>query len=203
MSALEQSWSRTWSALNLDGNGEAVLQQLLVAWSESHRKYHTLQHLLECLAALAPVRVEAPHAAEIEFALWFHDAIYDVKRSDNEARSAEWARATLEKAGASTASTGLVHDLVMVTTHDALPRTLDEQILVDVDLSILGADEQRFAEFESQVRQEYSFVPGFLFRMKRKSILRAFLDRERIYSTPHFRDRLEGAARRNLALAVS
>lgn len=203
MSAIEQSWSRTWSGLKLDGNGEAVLQQLLAAWSEPHRKYHTLQHLSECLAALASVRAEVQHAAEIEFALWFHDAIYDVKRSDNEARSAAWASATLEKAGASAASTRLVHDLVMVTTHDALPQTLDEQILVDVDLSILGADEQRFAEFESQVRQEYSFVPGFLFRMKRKSILRTFLDRENIYSTPHFRERLEEAARRNLALAVS
>ena len=29
--------------------------------------------------------------------------------------------------------------------HDALPQTLEEQILVDVDLSILGGDEQRFA----------------------------------------------------------
>ena len=145
----------------------------------------------------------APHGAEIEFALWFHDAVYDVKRSDSESRSAEWARATLEKAGASVESTKLVHDFVMITRHDTLPQTLDEQILVDVDLSILGADEQRFAEFELQVRQEYSFVPGFLFRMKRKSILRTFLDREHIYRTPHFRERLELTARRNLELAVS
>lgn len=67
-----------------------------------------------------------------------------------------------------------------------------------VDLSILGADGQRFAEFDQQVREEYSFVPGFLFRMKRKSILRTFLEREHIYSTPYFRQRLETAARRNL-----
>ena len=203
MSVLEQSWARAWSGLGLEGNGEDIHQQLLAAWSEPHRRYHTLQHLSECVLALEPVRSMAPHIAEIEFALWFHDAIYDVKRSDSEARSADWARAVLEKAGATIESTRLVHDLVMITKHDALPHTLDAQILVDVDLSILGADEPRFAEFELQVRQEYSFVPGFLFRMKRRSILRTFLEREFIYSTVYFRERLEQLARRNLELAVS
>jgi predicted metal-dependent HD superfamily phosphohydrolase len=202
MSSLEQSWARAWSELRLAGTGDEILRLVLAAYFEPHRKYHTLQHLSECIAALEPVRALAPHGAEIEFALWFHDAIYDVKRSDNEARSAEWARATLEGAGASRESISLVHDLIMITRHDALPQTLDEQILVDVDLSILGADEARFSEFEHQVRQEYAFVPGFLFRMKRKSILRSFLDRQYIYSTPHFRERLEEAARRNLTLAV-
>jgi predicted metal-dependent HD superfamily phosphohydrolase len=203
LSVLDKSWSRAWSGLGLPGNGEEVRQRLLAAWSEPHRKYHTLQHLSECAAALEPVRAATPHAAEIEFALWFHDAIYDVKRSDNEARSADWAGAELGKAGAPIEAIELVRDLVMITKHDTLPQSLEEQVLLDVDLSILGADEQRFAEFENQVRQEYSFVPGFLFRMKRRSILRTFLAREHIYSTPHFRERLEEAARRNLALAVS
>jgi predicted metal-dependent HD superfamily phosphohydrolase len=202
MNALEQSWSRAWSGLDLAGDGEELRQQLLAAWSEPHRKYHTLQHLSECLSAFEPVRAMSPHSAGIELALWFHDAIYDVKRSDNEARSADWATAELQKAGASAGSIRLVHDLIMITRHAALPQTLDEQVLVDVDLSILGADERRYAEFELQVREEYSFVPGFLFRMKRKSILKTFLDREHIYSTQHFRERLEKSARRNLELAV-
>jgi predicted metal-dependent HD superfamily phosphohydrolase len=203
MTTLEQSWARAWSGMGLAGNGQEIRQRLLAAWSEPHRKYHTLQHLSECVVALEQVKTLTPHIAEIEFALWFHDAVYDVKRSDNEVRSAEWAGSTLENAGATMESANLVHDLVMVTKHDGLPRTLDEQILLDVDLSILGADEQRFAEFESQVREEYSFVPGFLFRMKRKSILRTFLEREHIYSTPHFRERLEDTARRNLEAAIS
>ncbi len=143
-----------------------------------------------------------PHPAEVEMALWFHDAIYDTKRSDNERRSADWAIAELSAAGASPESTKLVERLVMVTTHDALPQTLDEQFLVDIDLSIIGADDQRFDGFERQVREEYSFVPGFLFRMKRKAILKTFLERERIYSTPHFTALLEGKARRNLELVV-
>ncbi len=202
MTVLEQSWSRTWFGLHLSGDGAATYRQLLAAYSESHRKYHTLQHLSECMVALEAVRSAAPHAAEVEFALWFHDSVYDTKRSDNEARSAEWAKKTLSSSGASNESIQLVEDLILATKHDALPRTPDEQILIDVDLSILGAKEQRFAEFERQVREEYSFVPGFLFRMKRKSILRTFLERDHIYSTQHFRDLLEGAARRNLEMVL-
>jgi predicted metal-dependent HD superfamily phosphohydrolase len=154
------------------------------------------------MAALETVRDMAPHPAEVEMALWFHDAIYDTKRSDNERRSADWATAILAGAGASSESTALVERLVMVTTHDALPQTLDEQLLVDIDLSIIGANDQRFAEFERQVREEYSFVPGFLFRLKRKAILKSFLEREHVYSTPYFRALLEGKARRNLELVV-
>ena len=155
------------------------------------------------MAALESVTAMAPHPAEVEMALWFHDSVYDTKRSDNEARSAAWAKKALSAAGASTESLRLVEDLILVTKHDALPQTPDEQVLVDIDLSILGAAEQRFAEFERQVREEYSFVPGLLFRMKRKAILRTFLEREHIYSTPHFRELLENSARQNLELVLN
>lgn len=199
---LEQSWKRTWSGLGLAGDGDGMYRQLLVAYSEPHRRYHTLQHLSECMTALETARGIAPHPAEIECALWFHDSVYDTKRSDNEHRSAEWAGQALSGSGASAESIQLVAELIMATKHDALPRTADERILVDIDLSILGADESRFAEFEQQVREEYSFVPGFLFRMKRKAILRTFLQRAQIYSTPCFMQKLEKTARRNLQLVI-
>lgn len=77
-----------------------------------------------------------------------------------------------------------------------------EQVLVDIDLSILGASEERFAEYEQQIRSEYSFVPGWLFRRKRRSILKSFLGRNHIYSTPHFHSLLEIKARQNLHRAT-
>jgi len=45
-------------------------------------------------------------------------------------------------------------------------------------------------------------VPGFVYRMKRRSVLQSFLARPTIYSTDHFRARYEAQARINLAGAV-
>jgi predicted metal-dependent HD superfamily phosphohydrolase len=86
----------------------------------------------------------------------------------------------------------------MATRHKAVPRGTDAEILVDVDLSILGAAPERFDQYERQVREEYAWVPHFLFRRERKAILKEFLARPRIFSTTHFRDRYEQQARSNI-----
>jgi len=69
---------------------------------------------------------------------------------------------------------------------------------VDVDLSILGQGEQRFAEYESQIREEYRWVPKRIFNSKRAEILERFLARRRIYVTDFFAAKYEQQARRNL-----
>ena len=203
MTDLHHSWERAWKGVGGRGDGNSVFRLLVAQYAEPHRKYHSQQHLAECLAAFETVRDLPPHPPEVEAALWFHDAIYDVKRHDNEERSANWARSALVEAGAPIASADRVQTLVLVTRHTAAPVTLDEQVLVDIDLSILGAPKPRFVEYEQQIREEYAHVPGWLFRRKRRAILRAFLDRPRIYSTTHFHDALEELARENLHRSIS
>jgi predicted metal-dependent HD superfamily phosphohydrolase len=180
-----------------------MYEELVSRYSEPHRKYHSLQHLVECITWFEAAAELARHAAEVETALWFHDAIYEVEQHDNEERSAWLARAALLDAGAPIASAARVESLVLATKHTALPVSPDEQLLVDIDLSILGAAEPRFAEYEQQIRQEYSFVPEVLFRQKRRAVLCSFLDRARIYSTEYFHSALEQQARANLLRAVS
>jgi predicted metal-dependent HD superfamily phosphohydrolase len=76
-------------------------------------------------------------------------------------------------------------------------------LLVDIDLSVLGADEHRFAEYQVRIRDEYSSVAEPIFRLKRHAILQSFLDRPFIYSTAHFRAALEARARFNLSNAIA
>lgn len=197
------SWHRTWQGLAAHGDGLALRDALLARYSEAHRHYHTTQHLAECLAMFEWVQAAADRPHEVEMALWFHDAVYDLKASDNEARSAAWARDALLQAQVDAAAAQRIHGLIMATRHTAVPRGRDEQVLVDIDLAILGAETERFDEYERQIRSEYAHVPGLLFRMKRKSILRGFLDRESIYTTPALHQELEARARRNLARAVA
>lgn len=199
---LLRSWQRAWQGLAAQGDGEAVRAALVARYSEPHRHYHALQHLQECLRAFEGAEPLAERPAEVAMALWFHDAIYEVKRSDNEQQSADWAQQTLLAAGVSAEAAGRVHALIMATCHTATPTAADAQLLVDIDLGILGAPAARFAEYERQIRAEYAFVPGWLFRRKRRAILQTFLDRPRLYSTAHFHDQLEARARANLRQAI-
>ena len=198
MDLFPHSWQRAWAGIGAAGEGSALFAQLKAAYAEPQRHYHTLQHLGECLAAFDNVRTRAEHPHEVELALWFHDAIYDVKSHENEQRSADWARDALRDAGVEAASAQRVHDLIMATRHTAVPSGRDEPLLIDIDLAILGAERPRFDEYEQQIRKEYAYVPGFLFRRKRREILKGFLDRPAIYSTPWFHDALEAKARDNL-----
>ena len=79
----------------------------------------------------------------------------------------------------------------------------DPQSLVDIDLSILGGDAERFDEYEVQVRQEYAWVPGRVFRRKRREILEGLLTRPSIYGTSWFQQRFEASARSNLQRSIA
>lgn len=198
----ELSWRRCWQLIGAEGTGVELMRQLLEAYREPQRKYHTEQHLKECLLLFGECSGRAIEPGEIEIALWFHDAVYNAKASDNEVRSAEWAANALNDANVPPERILRVQAHILATKHSALPQGADQQLLVDIDLSILGAEPSRFEEYEQQVRQEYRYVPGFIFRRKRKQILTEFLARKSIYATPMLREKLEEQARKNITGSI-
>ncbi len=203
MNNLQSSWERLWAGIDASGDGTRMRDELIARYSEPWRKYHTLQHLQECICTFESVRRLAIHPEEIEAALWFHDAVYELRANDNEERSARLAEAVLATAGISPEAVARVVALVLATRHTAAPALADEQLLVDIDLSILGAAGPRFAEYERQIRDEYAFVPEPVFREKRRAILQSFVKRRQIFGTPHFHGLLEAQARCNLERAIS
>lgn len=196
------AWQQMWRNLGVASADPALLHVLLGRYSEPHRKYHTLQHLDACFANFATLRGQAAYPAEVELALWFHDAVYEIAVPGNEQASADWAAQALLAAGGAPAAAQRVHALVMATCHDRVPQTADEKILLDVDLAILGSASGEFDAFEVQVREEYAAVPTNQFRARRRRILQQFLDRERIYHTPALHASHEVRARANLQRSI-
>jgi predicted metal-dependent HD superfamily phosphohydrolase len=156
----------------------------------------------ECLVLLDEVWSQCDHPEEMAIALWFHDAIYEPHRSDNEAASGRWLAEVCRSMGVAERSVMRMHALVMATRHAAPVDEPDAQILVDIDLAILGAAPGRFDAYEAQIRREYRWVPGPIYRIRRAEVLRSFLGRVTIYATPWFRDRFEQSARRNIARSL-
>lgn len=184
------------------GNNEDTYTSLLHAYSEKHRFYHTDKHINACLGHLDNIVSVAQRPNEIELALWFHDAIYKPFSKKNEIESAQWAKDFLLKNQASEELVSRVYRLIIVTLHNSPTNSLDESILVDIDLSILGSRPEVYDQFEKSIRKEYKWVPYFHYRKKRKEILSSFMDRDRIYQNQFFYDKCEKQARENLSNAI-
>lgn len=167
-------------------------------YAQPHRAYHNADHVRAVLHALAS---RGLLTRALTLAVWGHDLVYDPRAEGNEERSAEVFGAWLREQGASPELVAEVRALILATRHTTPPATRDEALLVDADLSILGAGPQEFAAYDAAIRQEYAFVPEEAYRAGRARVLRSFLDRGRIFTTPEFAG-LEAAARVNLTHAL-
>jgi len=205
VNSLVQRWQDSWRGLGISTTPILIREfdELMFRYSEPHRKYHTARHLVECFTRLDEIRHLAPHSAEVEIAIWFHDAILQRRASDNENRSAQLAESTARAAGVDRDSARRIGALVLATRHDAVPGDDDARVVVDVDLAILGEAPDRYDAYENQIRWEYSWVPGSLFRKQWRNVLSKFLTRPGIFSTQPFRERYERQARANIERSLA
>jgi len=182
---------------------EETFNSLMSAYAGKGRHYHSQEHIVACLRHLDSCISQVANRREVELALWFHDAIYKPISGGNEKKSADWAATFLSENGATGDEGARVHRLIMVTEHNVPTQTKDESILVDIDLSILGADPQTYDLFERGVRNEYKLVPLFIYKKKRAEVLESFLERPSIYQNEPFATEREHQAKENLRNAIS
>jgi len=181
-----------------------VTPELEARYREPQRRYHTLEHVADCLAQLSEVEDLTPDERRlIELALWWHDAVYDPTRSDNEEASAELARRDLAALGEAPAVIDEVARLILLTKgHAVPPGDRLGAVLVSIDLSILGREPAAYDRYAGQVREEYGFVPDDAFRAGRAAVMRKFLQAPAIYADPAFAERYEARARANIAREI-
>jgi predicted metal-dependent HD superfamily phosphohydrolase len=193
-------WQQLWRASGLSGSAVSLFEDFANRYREPARHYHNARHIVECLEEFDAAPKEGVDPLSVEFAIWLHDAVYDPRRTDNEEQSAGLAATWFKEKPALAAQ---VSNLILAT-RDHLPRgSSDSALLIDIDLSILGKSPKRFAQYEIEIRAEYSWVPIQSYSEKRAAILRGFLERQKIFTTPHFSNRYEQQARRNLAELIT
>lgn len=199
----QKRWQNLWYRMGRESKDVDTLYfKLVEAYSEPHRAYHNLKHVISCLQEFDTVKELAEHPDEIEMAIWFHDAVYDTHAKDNEEKSVQWATKTLIAAGVTKESVGRISDLIMVTTHNAFPAESDTRLMVDVDLAVLGKLAEDYCEYERNIRREYGWVPRVVYDKARSAILKSFLERESIYQLDIFKSKYEMQARNNIEKAI-
>lgn len=178
-----------------------LASELLSAYNGPGRHYHTIEHVEACLAVFRQFDHLAQRPHEIEIALWFHDAVYDTRRDDNESRSADWATAYLNGRGVDDGAISRIAAMIRATKHHEAADP-DTALLLDVDLSILGMPPDVFRAYDAAIRKEFDWVPESQFRDGRTRILTGFLERDRIFRMPQVFARYESQARSNLVRAI-
>jgi predicted metal-dependent HD superfamily phosphohydrolase len=178
----------------------SVGAELLARWSEPHRHYHTVEHLSAVLAIVDKHADRAQDATAVRFAAWFHDAVYDPQRCDNEEASALCAEAGLPPLGVGRERVAEVARLIRLTaSHDPLPGDRNGGLLTDADLAILAAPAQRYHSYTLAVRREYAHLSEAAFVTGRAAVLTNLLALPRLFHTPALRELWEEHARLNLA----
>ncbi|WP_304454145.1 metal-dependent phosphohydrolase [Nocardiopsis sp. YSL2] len=181
----------------------AVGAELLERWSEPHRRYHTVAHLRDTLAAAERLRGEARDPAAVRYALWFHDAVYEGRPRQDEEESAALARRLLTLMGAPAALAAEVSRLVLLTrTHRPGEGDADGAVVCDADLAVLAGTPDAYLTYAAAVRAEYGHVPEEAFRKGRLGVLRGLLAAPHLYRTRYGRTHWEARARSNLLAEV-
>jgi predicted metal-dependent HD superfamily phosphohydrolase len=199
---LLERWERAWDALNgVPRTG--FFETMISRYTEPKRHYHTLQHLAECFDAFDAIAHHCLRPFEVEMAIWFHDAIYDVTRQDNEERSADLAFQSLSKSGVEVLCASRVSKLVLGTDHRSAPTSQDARVLSDVDLWILGSPEERFRQYEDQIRWEYTAHNDGAYIEGRQKVVRHFLNlcgggETSLFHAAEFKSGLQAQAKANL-----
>ena len=182
---------------------ETEFQRLAAAYQAPTRHYHTLQHIENLLHRLDAAVLH--DRAVVELAVWFHDAVYNALKPDNEARSAAEALAFLKDSALEPARQQRVAFLIERTADHTQPQPPDDSdllLFLDADLSILGAPEAAYWAFARHVRQEYRLVPDLLYRPGRRKVLAKMLAAPVLFRTPALHAELDAAARRNLQAEI-
>ena len=124
----------------------------------------------------------------VEAAIWFHDAVYDTRKADNEAESAKLATQMLAGVAAGE-RLEFIAAMIRASAKHAIPDAMqgaaakDCALFLDMDLAILGSAAGEFDAYERAVRLEYGWVPEEAWITGRSKVLRNFLGRPFIYGT--------------------
>jgi len=149
---LAREWAATLARLGLPADA-ALGRDLLTRYAEAHRRYHTLAHLAAVLSAVGSLEAYAGAPDVVRLAAWYHDAIYDPRRADNEERSAQLAERELAATGLAPQVAARVGELVRVTAgHDAAGGDRDAEVLCDADLAVLASPEPEYTAYRAAVR---------------------------------------------------
>lgn len=212
--SVSRQWSFDIQEANLSDPGGLVFMHLWDRYEggilTDSRPYHNIFHPEGMSITLSRIRkfeefepvfalISDDDILSLQFAIWYHDAIYVAGADDNEKRSAAYALKSLKDLKPSPSDDVLeeTERLILLTErHDPEEDDVVGQLLCDLDLLVLSGDENYYGRYVINVRAEYDHIDQRTWREGRQRFVEGMLARDRIYHVlPEANER---AARYNL-----
>ena len=185
-------------------------------YSESWRYYHTLTHVWSLLKMCNENVEDMQEKDVVKLAAWFHDVIYVPQKPDNEKESvrffeefvAELNERLGDKHRLEQEKQERVKKIIIYTINHSqvAPEAkdwFDAKFFLDIDLGVLGSDEDVYSKYAEDIRKEYCFVAETVFREKRAQFMQRFLNKElEIYKTDLIKNKMEEKALKNVQAEV-
>lgn len=193
---ISKIWRSLTSKVTTQEISDQYLHGLIAAYSEPHRHYHTLKHIMHVIDLLKEADVDDD---AVYLAALYHDFAYHPGKDDNERHSANIAYLQLHSMGFSEAVINRVNMLIMATKHHTIdPGDLSGSLFIDADMAILSSPANQYQEYAKNIRKEYSELPDDIYKNGRELFLEKLLSSNRIFITDWFYSSCEAIARLNI-----
>lgn len=150
------------------------IKTILSMWNESHRSYHTLNHLNDLINQINEDKSKYTEKEyeKLIIASLFHDCVYEPSESNNEEKSAEFfVNCCIDKYNSDIQE---IKQIILDTkTHKANTRLSES--FNNYDMNIVERDFNQLLEWEEGIREEYKNNDSY--KEGRLKFLESLLDR--------------------------
>jgi predicted metal-dependent HD superfamily phosphohydrolase len=193
-------------------------EALDAGYTESHRAYHTWEHVGSLLEKLSEFSDLSARSDIIAVSVFWHDVVYRTQNQDGSPRpDYENVRDSCELfrqyTSLSTPDADAVYDLIMATANHLQARAEkqyyagfsgDLDLFLDLDLSSLASPWEKFVEDLARIRTEFSWASEVVFCSIQLQILENFAKEDvRLYRRAETSETWRDAARANLKRCVT
>ena len=174
-------------------------EEVLRAHGTADRHYHNLVHIVGLLDWIRDLQLDAATSQRLVWTAVYHDIVYDTRRTDNEAASAEVAEEDMRALGIPGPDIEWVSECIRRTAgHQGNGADEAMRLFLDLDLLVLAAPSATYLRYAAAIRKEYGWVPIAAYQEGRTRVLRHFLDRPKIYFSEGIAERFDNQARNNM-----
>ena len=156
-------------------NIKCDVNTLLSMWNESHRSYHTLNHLNDLIEQIneSKSKYSQKEYEKLLITALFHDCVYDPMKQDNEEKSAEFfEQCCQDKKNPDMLD---ISKMILDTkTHEATTNLSES--FNHYDMNIVERDFDQLLEWENGIHEEYKAY-GDLYKDGRLKFLESLLDK--------------------------